>query len=629
MGRESISPKNFNRRKTQHTKILSDDRIVRTATTSATQGTLRRIVPGGTMVSRPVTKAPLTQAQLGPKFQSAVATKTYSISQQSRTIGGNKPAILRPPPRILNSSLCKPTSKPTVPSLVTKLVTKDDLENDSNKLRNNNIIQSRSKENNVTSYTYTEKDGKMIPKKVTTTVAQLPQHKVVQQRRPILPVVRTQPKQQKIISEPVSTSRCVRKITCFETWYVIRTAEIHPKPERSILSLSLMQIGNEIMKVELPSNDWTYKIFLQPLNKQMIAARQYQAIKVPPKKAIKPEEVKSEEKPAEKSNDKKGKSGEATIAAVDEKPDDKMDVDEEEELKKAPTADEIAKDEQQTRDDNAANKMETEDAVTEATSEKETEDQKTESRADNKDGESTDDTEKAEKNEKKGNSKEVRRTLRVTRNSKAENDGPNEENDKESEEKKEEEEETSDVADTKEKSEDKNKDIADETVSSDNKNEPVVKEQLPEENAKSNGNSQQSDEKKCEKIESSDAEVQKTDTKDEPSDVIVDESTTSNAHDFYTGEVHDANIKVNERHNYRPINIMFRRKCQNPNIKIQFDRTVILKNQTFYLNVDGKNVRLVASPQTIATYDDLKILLQIVNDASLKSCCVESTTPFV
>lgn len=98
---------------------------------------------------------------------------------------------------------------------------------------------------------------------------------------------------------------------------------------------------------------------------------------------------------------------------------------------------------------------------------------------------------------------------------------------------------------------------------------------------------------------------------------------SSNSHDVYTGEVHDSNINPDERHNYWPINIMFRRKCQNPHIRIQFDRTVILKNETFLLNVDGKNVRLVASPQTIETYDDIKTLLQIVDDISLSNCCVE------
>lgn len=121
-------------------------------------------------------------------------------------------------------------------------------------------------------------------------------------------------------------------------------------------------------------------------------------------------------------------------------------------------------------------------------------------------------------------------------------------------------------------------------------------------------------------------EVEQNETTEKPDEKPSTDNESSNKHDVYTGEVHDPNVKPEERHNYRPINIMFRRKCQNPKIRIQFDRTVIFKNQTFYLNVDGKNVRLVASPPTLETYDDIKTLLQIVNDISLSSCCVESVT---
>lgn len=285
---DALLQKNFNRRKTQHTKILSDDKVVRvlsaasssTAGAAPSSGLIRKPIA---VVTKQINKAPLTQNQLSHIRPQGGLTKTYSILPQSRAIGGsgsNKPAILRQPPRILNSSLCKPTNKATVPSFVTKVVTKDDYEHDINKKRNNNIISSRSKENNVTSYVYTEKDGKMIPKK--TIIQQIsPQQKLLQQqqqqRKPVLPVVRTPATQQRIISEPVSlnipNSRRIRKITCFETWYVIKMVDEQPKPEKSILSLSLMQIGNEIKNVELPSSEWTYKILLQPLNKQLLELR--------------------------------------------------------------------------------------------------------------------------------------------------------------------------------------------------------------------------------------------------------------------------------------------------------------------------------------------------------------------
>lgn len=610
---EAISPKNINRRKTQHTKILSDDKIIRTASTSAVQATLRRIA-SGTVVNKLNNKSPLVQTQLGQKFQNVSApTKTYSISPQSRTIGGNKPAILRPPPRILNSSLCKPTNKPTVPSLVTKLVTKDDYENDTNKVRNSNIIQSRSKENNVTSYTYTEKDGKMIPKKVASHVAQIPQHKIIQQRKSILPVVRTQPRQQKIISEPVNMSRLVRKITCFETWYVIKSPDLQPKPEKSILSLSLMQIGNEIKKITLPSSDWTYKILLQPLSKQLLAARQ----SIVSQNESKVASVADEKKELKLNEVKNEKNDKATVDNVGDKSDTKMEADEK--LKA-----EDPKDEQKNDDDKADIKTDSSESDKGNSSQKKS-DEKNETQSKSADtssdkikaSENSEESGKSVKNEKKDN-KKVRKATRFTRSQKAESDVPEEEENGKSEESK-------DVEHTKPEelsSDEKNKDASDKDSASETK-EPENKKETAESNGKEEDAKQLTDTDEEGKKETSDADVKKEETNVEQSET---KEVASNVHDIYSGEVQDPNIKPEERHNYRPINIMFRRKCQNPNIRIQFDRTVILKNQAYYLNVDGKNVRLIASPQAIETYNDLKVLLQIVHDASLKNCFVESTT---
>lgn len=529
---QEASPRNINRRKTQHTKILSDDKIIRTtASTSGAQNAIRRTVTSSTVIGRQINKSPLTQNH--QKLQTSAPTRTYSISSQSRVIGGaNKPAILRPPPRILNSQLCNPSNKPTVPSLVTKLVTKDDYENDANKIRNNNIISSRSKENNVTSYTYTEKDGKMIPKKPIANQLQQ-QQKQIQQRKPIIPLVRSQAKQQKFISEPVSmNSRCVRKITCYETWFVIKMAEEQPKAEKSVLNLSLMQIGNEIKKIELPSSDWTYKILLQPLSKQLLALRKTT------------------------SNDTKldqNKKLEANKSALkDSKADDDKQANDKDEKTNDKPNDDRNESEDSANDDNNKSEEKSETKVKNANESSETEDSKND--------------EKPESNEIKEN---------------AEKDENENENSAKSEK--------TDDSDAKESSSEK-----DET----NKKEKT--------------------------------EVKlKQETTDEESKSTSDENKPSNAHDQYTGEVHDPNINHNERHNYRPINIMFRRKCLNPNIRIQYDRTVILKNQTFYLNVDGKNVRLIASPQSIESYDDIKTLLQIVNDASLSNCCVELSTHIV
>lgn len=571
---------------------------MRAASSSAPQP-VRRITPA-IVAGKIAHKMPLAQSQIGQKQQAGnVPAKTYSISPQSRTAGGNKPAILRPPPRILNSSLCRPTNKPTVPSLVTKLVTKDDYEHDTNKQRNNNILQSRSKENNVTSYTYTEKDGKMVPKKVVSAGGQQQpqQQKVLQQRKPALPVVRTQPRQQKIISEPVSMSRYVRKITCFETWYVIRTAELKPRPERSLLALNLMQLGNEVKKIELPSSEWTYKVLLQPLTKQMMAVRDAKcAIKHKNKSiAAVPEQRSIEATADESSADEKPAAAEGTSAdaAADGEPksaDEGADAEDSATDKKSPAKKADAK----AESDGKA--VETEAG---------------------KPGDGNEDADKADKTEKKDN-KRAKRILRSTRSQKAEAERSADETEKDEEKK------DAEAADVQDKGDDKGADGADTEPGADDKpNADIKGEQSCDENADSNGpqeDAQQAAEAcKTERASKADVKNESIKAEEEPSD-------STDSHEFYTGEVDDPHISVDERHNYRPVNIMFRRKCQTPAIRIQFDRTVILKNQTFYLNVDGKNVRLIGAPQSVETYTDLEVLLQIVNDVDLRNCCVESST---
>lgn len=175
------------------------------------------------------------------------------------------------------------------------------------------------------------------------------------------------------------------------------------------------------------------------------------------------------------------------------------------------------------------------------------------------------------------------------------------------------------------KTDDKSDEVKENAKDEDKKPE-IKTEEKSESDAEKSTESKSNESSTEEKEQKKSDVVEQNETNEKPDEKLAAENESSNKHDVYTGEVHDPNINQDERHNYRPINIMFRRKCQNPKIRIQFDRTVIFKNQTFYLNVDGKNVRLVASPQTIETYEDIKTLLQIVNDISLNSCCVESVT---
>lgn len=371
----STKPQN-NRRKTQHTKILSDDKLAKNATAASAKTGSSKAMPVKT--TTPKTQAPLLGANNNGRFKDS-----------------NKPAILRPPPRILNSTLCKPGKSST--ALVTKLITSND---DLKVKQNNNTI--RSKENNVTSYTYTERDGRLVPRKTIVSpvksIGTPPNVRVnaIKGRAPgaaSVPMPKPMPLP---IGNLTPVNRRVKKITCFETWYVIKTPENKRVIEKSIVLVNLLQLGNKIKNIHLPTSDWSYKIQLQAVPKNL-------------------------------------------------------------KLKKKAAG-------------------------------------------------STDDSE----------------------SSKA-------------------------------------------------------------------------------------------------ADSSADSAAESDA-DVYTGEVHDPTIKEEQKHLYQPANIIFRRKQQTGTSRVHFDRTVIFKNRTFFVNVDGKNIRLVAAPQYIHNFKDIEILLQVVNDINLKHADVELLT---
>lgn len=97
----------------------------------------------------------------------------------------------------------------------------------------------------------------------------------------------------------------------------------------------------------------------------------------------------------------------------------------------------------------------------------------------------------------------------------------------------------------------------------------------------------------------------------------------------YTGDLNDANILDEDKIKYQPVNIMFRRLSQNSKNRIPFDRAVIFKNQSYFLNIDGKRVRLCnGAPTTIKSIDDIAILLEILNDLSINSEFIENS-PFI
>lgn len=95
------------------------------------------------------------------------------------------------------------------------------------------------------------------------------------------------------------------------------------------------------------------------------------------------------------------------------------------------------------------------------------------------------------------------------------------------------------------------------------------------------------------------------------------------AAEVYTGDLHDANIPEADRRLFAPTNIMFRRSSANPLLRMQFDRAVIFKNGAFYINIEGKNVRLLAAPAKLQSLAELEVLLEIVDSVTLNSSLVE------
>ncbi|XP_055604420.1 nuclear pore complex protein Nup205-like [Uranotaenia lowii] len=59
---------------------------------------------------------------------------------------------------------------------------------------------------------------------------------------------------------------------------------------------------------------------------------------------------------------------------------------------------------------------------------------------------------------------------------------------------------------------------------------------------------------------------------------------------------------------------------------MQYDRAVILKNDTFFINVDGKNCQLLGDPNKLADCADIETLLSVVDYVNLKNSCVELPT---
>ncbi|ETN66587.1 hypothetical protein AND_001616 [Anopheles darlingi] len=92
----------------------------------------------------------------------------------------------------------------------------------------------------------------------------------------------------------------------------------------------------------------------------------------------------------------------------------------------------------------------------------------------------------------------------------------------------------------------------------------------------------------------------------------------------FCGATQDNQIPESEKHNYEPTRIMFRRKASVPGrFNVQYDRTVIFRNDTYVINVEGHCCRLVGAPVTIATPAEIETLLTIVDFINMDNSCVE------
>lgn len=69
------------------------------------------------------------------------------------------------------------------------------------------------------------------------------------------------------VRKPINTLQ-IKKLTTFEKWSILNFPQIQPQPARSVLCLSLIKLGNKIKNIKLPSNEWSYRITLQKINKE-------------------------------------------------------------------------------------------------------------------------------------------------------------------------------------------------------------------------------------------------------------------------------------------------------------------------------------------------------------------------
>uniref|UniRef100_A0A4Y0BV41 Uncharacterized protein n=1 Tax=Anopheles funestus TaxID=62324 RepID=A0A4Y0BV41_ANOFN len=94
--------------------------------------------------------------------------------------------------------------------------------------------------------------------------------------------------------------------------------------------------------------------------------------------------------------------------------------------------------------------------------------------------------------------------------------------------------------------------------------------------------------------------------------------------EVFCGKIHDLTIAEEDKVNYEPNKILFRRKAASPGrFNVQFDRSVTFRNDTYTLNIDGQICKLMAAPSRLETVDDIETLLTIVDFIDVTNGCLD------
>ncbi|XP_055911663.1 nucleolar protein dao-5 isoform X2 [Eupeodes corollae] len=222
-----------NRRKTGHTTILSEKidpvKLLKPLPKSPFPPIKKTVLQSNT-----ITQTKSQQRISLPPVERKEVNKSLPVEKTSFPPDKLSPNKDKPAPRILNSVVAKKTFP--VQPILSKL--DSDLEREP-------IDDAAEK-----SVMVKENVGanKVVPSK-PAQVRKLPAEKVCVQRQ---------------------GNKLIKKITCFETWYVINIPETQELIVKNLLDIPLITLSNAVKAIKLPSASWSSKVSLYKLSAQMV-----------------------------------------------------------------------------------------------------------------------------------------------------------------------------------------------------------------------------------------------------------------------------------------------------------------------------------------------------------------------